>query len=187
MDNFSFSFFGKFVRKPNLYLISFMIINFFGLNYNMKISGSISSDHIEKFADEMMKNKSINFSMIPDYIEKKLYVNVFSIVLNILDSLLDSVSVHIMGHKISIDIEANKDEVPLNEQLRSISEVDLESQIDVAPNELQQSLIDDFNRLHPVTSDGGMSTSSYSDISAEFNNIVIESNNAKSLKYSEFD
>ena len=136
----------------------------------MKISSSISSEQIETFVDEMMQNKSINFSMIPDYIEKKLYVNVFSIVLNILDSLLDSISIQIMGHKISIDIEANKRSNESSETLRSISEIDLESQEeDLGSNSLQQSLIDDFNRLHPVTSDGGLSTSSYSDTSAEFN------------------
>lgn len=135
----------------------------------MKLSNSISLEKIEMFVDEMMENKSINFTMIPDYIEKKLYINVFSIVLNILDSLLDSVSVQIMGHKISIDIEANRDENELGEQLRSISEIDLESQDDVGSSNLQQSLIDDFNKLHPVTSDGGLSTSSYSDTSGEFN------------------
>ena len=135
----------------------------------MKISNSISSEQIETFVDEMMQNKSINFSMIPDYIEKKLYVNVFSIVLNILDSLLDSVSIQIMGHKISIDIEANKPDNESGETMRSISEVDLEAQEELGSSNLQQSLIDDFNRLHPVTSDGGLSISSFSDTSAEFN------------------
>ena len=101
----------------------------------MKISNSISSEQIETFVDEMMQNKSINFSMIPDYIEKN-YINVFSIVLNILDSLLDSVSIQIMGHKISIDIQANKTENESSETLRSISEVDLEAQEELESSNL---------------------------------------------------
>ena len=118
----------------------------------MKISNSISTDKIEEFVDGMIQNKSINFTMIPDYIEKKLYVNVFSIVLNILDMLLDSVNVEIMGHKITIDIASNETETKFEERGE---DNDIES----------QHLIDNYNRMHPVTSEDELSSST----SAEFN------------------
>ena len=134
----------------------------------MKISNSISSEQIELFVDGLMKNKSINFSMIPDYIEKKLYTNVFTIVLNILDTILDSVNIEIMGHKIIVDI------TPKNEPISNVSvpEKDLEAQngetLEDMSSELQSQLLEDFNKLHPVTSDGGLSSVS-GDAYGEFN------------------
>ena len=44
-----------------------------------KISESFSEEKIDEFVDKLLKNQSINMSLMPDYIEKQLYKNVFSI------------------------------------------------------------------------------------------------------------
>ena len=72
-----------------------------------KIGESFSDQQIDEFVDKLLANNSINMSLMPDYIEKKLYKNVFSICLGILDTLLDTVKIEFMGHKIVIDLAAD--------------------------------------------------------------------------------
>jgi len=75
-----------------------------------KISENFSEQQIDEFVDKLLANSSINMSLMPDYIEKKLYKNVFSICLGILDTVLDTVSIEFLGHKIVVDLAPNTHE-----------------------------------------------------------------------------
>lgn len=83
-----------------------------------KISESFSEDKIDAFVDKLLENQSINMSLMPDYIEKQLYKNVFSICLGILDTVLDTVKIEFMGHKIVIDLSPD---VPVNDDVEAIA------------------------------------------------------------------
>jgi len=57
---------------------------------------------VSKMVDEMLKNNSVNSSLIPDYIEKKLYTNVFTILIGIMTEMLEDVSINLLNQTITL-------------------------------------------------------------------------------------
>ena len=47
-------------------------------------NNSISSDSISKFVDELLNNKEVNMSYLPDGVEKQIYKNLLVYMLNIM-------------------------------------------------------------------------------------------------------
>ena len=54
----------------------------------MKLETPISKEAIEKYVEKILENKDMNISYLPDFVEKKIYENVFSITLNLLDDII---------------------------------------------------------------------------------------------------
>lgn len=65
---------------------------------------NLSQEKIEKFVDNMLKNPDINIKHFPDVIERKIYINIFRLILSMLDEFLDNTKIEIMGHKIEFDL-----------------------------------------------------------------------------------
>ena len=59
--------------------------------------------------DNMLKNDSVNSIMIPDYIEKKIYTNVFTILIGIMKEILEDTKINIFNQNISFKMEPIKD------------------------------------------------------------------------------
>lgn len=70
---------------------------------------SISKHNIELFVDNMLKDPDINIGVLPDVIERKIYINMFKIMLGILDNLLDSTKIEFMGHEIAFDLKSHQE------------------------------------------------------------------------------
>jgi hypothetical protein len=56
---------------------------------------------IEKLVSEMLKNENVNSSYIPDYVEKKIYTNVFTLLIGMMKEVLEDTSINILNQKIS--------------------------------------------------------------------------------------
>lgn len=62
---------------------------------------------IERYVDEMLGNQRINFFLIPDYVEKKIYVNMFCIILRLVKHVLKSSNMYLLNHRIRFSLEPN--------------------------------------------------------------------------------
>lgn len=63
-------------------------------------------DAIDRFIDDViLKNKDINCSGVPDFIEKDVYRNILRIVLGNLSEILKSCRIQFLNHVITIHIE----------------------------------------------------------------------------------
>ena len=58
---------------------------------------------VDKYVDEMLKDEEIN-SVIPDYIEKKIYKNVFTIVLKLVRNITDSTSISFLDQELTFTL-----------------------------------------------------------------------------------
>lgn len=59
---------------------------------------------IKKLVDDILENDSVNSSIIPDYIEKKIYNNIFTILIGLLKELLETTVIKIFNQNISLKI-----------------------------------------------------------------------------------
>jgi ABC-type anion transport system duplicated permease subunit len=75
-----------------------------------KIS-NVSKEKINTIVDKLLKNPDTNISYLPDFVEKKIYTNVFGIVLNLLDDVLDTTAINFLGHKIKLDLTTDNDDI----------------------------------------------------------------------------
>lgn len=66
--------------------------------------GGISKEIVEKYVDEMLKNPDINITYIPDIAERQIYINVFMLILKLIDDLSDDCYVEFVGHKIGLQV-----------------------------------------------------------------------------------
>jgi hypothetical protein len=68
-------------------------------------NNSISSDNISKFVDELLDNKEVNMSYLPDGVEKQVYKNLLVYGLNIMKEVISTSKVQVVGHEITFTIK----------------------------------------------------------------------------------
>jgi hypothetical protein len=65
----------------------------------------ISSDNISNFVDDLLDNKEVNMSYLPDGIEKQIYKNLLVYGLNIVKEVISTSKIEIAGHEITFNIK----------------------------------------------------------------------------------
>ena len=60
---------------------------------------------IEQYVDELLENEHVNFSFIPDYVEKKMYVHLFGGMLHTIQNVFASSQICLLKHRIRIMLE----------------------------------------------------------------------------------
>ena len=79
----------------------------------------LSKQQINQFVEKILKNKDINIKYLPDAVEKQIYRNVFTMLINILDNLMETAEIRFLGHNISLDlrpnVDTNEDEENIND------------------------------------------------------------------------
>lgn len=68
---------------------------------------NISKQALDAEIDKILANEDSNAAYIPDFVEKKIYENVLSLVLGLVDSMLNETSISFLGHRIVMDIVSN--------------------------------------------------------------------------------
>jgi hypothetical protein len=69
----------------------------------------ISQAKINEFVNKLLNNKEVNVTYLPDWVEAQLYKNVFTIFINVLDDLFDSISLKIIGHELKLKMSPEND------------------------------------------------------------------------------
>ena len=65
-------------------------------------------ESVMKIVDNMLENDGINSSLLPDYIERKLYTNILIMIISLLKETLETTNVTLLNQKISLKVEPNK-------------------------------------------------------------------------------
>jgi hypothetical protein len=60
----------------------------------------ISDEAVKQFVDKLINDPNININGFPDYIERKVYQNVVTVIMGIVDQVLSSTEIKILNHKI---------------------------------------------------------------------------------------
>jgi len=66
---------------------------------------NISKQKISEFVNNILKDEAINIKYFPDWVERKLYNNIFTILINLLDNLLEGTNINFLGHQLTFDIK----------------------------------------------------------------------------------
>lgn len=84
-------------------------------NQHTRLS-ELSKQRINQFVETLLDDENININYFPDAIERQIYRNVFTILVNLLDTLFESTNVKFLGHKLVFDFvpleEGESSEVP---------------------------------------------------------------------------
>jgi len=82
--------------------------------HTQKKTWNTQNEAIRKVVDKYLENELINNVFIPDFLERRIYMNVTKLVLGLLQETLESINVDFLGHRISLNIEpiSNMEEVP---------------------------------------------------------------------------
>ena len=68
-------------------------------NFERKLEESV-----KKMVDKMLENNSINSNFIPDYIERRLYENIFTVIIGLLKEMLENSNINILNQNISLKL-----------------------------------------------------------------------------------
>lgn len=102
----------------------------------LKIRTDVEMELLEEVADRLLANKFVNQALIPDYIERPLYVNCLKILFRVLDLLVSSFRLTVCGHDISIQMGPSQryaiQEAALKRASASFSGIDMEIMKDIA-------------------------------------------------------
>ena len=60
----------------------------------------LSQQKIDDFVEKLLNDKNVNIGYFPDFVERKLYKNIFTLLLGILDNTLSSTKINFMGHEL---------------------------------------------------------------------------------------
>ena len=64
----------------------------------------VSKDKIGHYVEKLLENSDTNISYLPDFVEKKIYTNILTVCLNLLDDMLETTSIKFVGHEIAFDL-----------------------------------------------------------------------------------
>jgi hypothetical protein len=66
----------------------------------------INDEVLEQVADRLLANRAINSSLLPDQIERQLYMNCIKIIFRTLSAVLDGLCLHVCGHDLRLSLRA---------------------------------------------------------------------------------
>lgn len=67
----------------------------------------ISRTDIISYVDEMLTNEDANIRYLPDFVEKKIYENVFVLLLGLLQANINKTNVKLLGHNLKFKLTRN--------------------------------------------------------------------------------
>jgi hypothetical protein len=95
---------------------------------------NVNEEILETTAKRLLKNPAINQRLLPDKIEKKLYMNCLKLVCYVLDAISSSFRITVCGHDLTIRLEPTTKliEKAASKVASSLSPVDLDALKDFA-------------------------------------------------------
>lgn len=68
----------------------------------------VNRESLARFVDELLQEKAINITILPDFVERQLYVNCLVILFQTLQCLAKSIHIDLAGgHRLSLDFNTN--------------------------------------------------------------------------------
>ena len=66
---------------------------------------NISEQRISSIVESMLEDPDTNIPWLPDFVERKLYMNIFTIAMNMLERIIEDIKLHFMGHQIQMVVD----------------------------------------------------------------------------------
>lgn len=70
---------------------------------NQKIQ--LSKEMIQKYVNDFLEDEKVNIDYLPDFVERKIYVNTFNILINLINHLFENTKLSFLNHNITLNIE----------------------------------------------------------------------------------
>jgi len=67
-------------------------------------TNKLSEDQIRLFVDELLKDQDVNISVLPDWAERQIYINVFNILLGLVKKTVETSSIKFIGHEVGLNM-----------------------------------------------------------------------------------
>lgn len=81
---------------------------------------------LEQVADRLLANRAINSLVIPDVIERQIYINCIKIIFRTFTAVLEGFCLSICGHELRMSLSAAEAATRIEQAMSSLSEIDLE-------------------------------------------------------------
>lgn len=81
----------------------------------IKLSES-SKERINVFVEELLNDENVNIKYLPDFVERQIYRNVFNLLINLLEHILNTINIQFMGHEVKLDLKPQIDSTVDNNQ-----------------------------------------------------------------------
>lgn len=65
----------------------------------------VSKEKITEIVDGFMNNNSINNPLLPDFIERAIYQNVITLILGVVEEVVNDTSIEVLGHKVEMKLK----------------------------------------------------------------------------------
>lgn len=67
---------------------------------NIPPNRQVSMEVIRQYISDMLENEDCNIEYLPDFVERRLYEKIFSMLMGLMEHTLETTSVNFMGHQI---------------------------------------------------------------------------------------
>jgi hypothetical protein len=74
-----------------------------------KENSGIDDAILEQVADRLLQNKAVNYTAVPDFVERQIYSNCLKLVFRLLDTLANTFCITICGHELRIYFDPIRD------------------------------------------------------------------------------
>lgn len=92
------------------------------------VESNFSQKQIDIFIEKLLADPNVNIKYLPDFVERQLYRNIFTLIFGILQNLTDTTEIKLLGHKLMLRLIPDIDD----EQLLDMSHV--KKLAEVTPN-----------------------------------------------------
>lgn len=95
----------------------------------------VDEEVLQMVADRLLTNSAVNYTLVPDSIERPLYINSLRLVFRLLDILTASFSLKICGHVLLLDLvplRNDQEDIRNHDLSSSLTRIDLEKVREVA-------------------------------------------------------
>jgi len=72
---------------------------------NPDFNHKLSSDIINEYVQKLINDENINIDYLPNFIEKTIYKNIFTILIGVINNLIDTTEIKFLNHNITLNIE----------------------------------------------------------------------------------
>ncbi|KAI2492416.1 hypothetical protein MHU86_22155 [Fragilaria crotonensis] len=85
----------------------------------------IDEEILEQVADRLLMNSSVNQTLVPDVVERQLYINCLKLIFHMLDSIAYSLRITFCGHDLRLHFEPSKKPLAPKSSTTRVSSKDL--------------------------------------------------------------
>lgn len=77
--------------------------------YNNEANATLEEKNIDDLVDKIISNPKYNISYLPDFVEKQLYKNMFSMMFHLIDHMCESTEIGLLGNTLKLSISPNQE------------------------------------------------------------------------------